>query len=288
MSTEINSLRLYMRDINEFPLLTRKEENELAKKIQEDNCEKSLNTLIECNLRLVVKIASDYTRYTLSIEDFVSQGNIGLIKAAKRFNPAEHDNTCKFSSYAQWWINQKIKLYIAECSTIVRIPHQSKTKIIKISSYIKKFIQTNERSPSISEICKFTGYGLLTVNNLLPHLQHGEIYLDCTDKSDGDGDVYDYYLKDESLNARNFIDDLNHIDKMTEIKKYLNTLNPRNKEIISLRFGIFEYKNRHTLAQISDKIGITKERVRQVQDTVLYQLKIYLKNKRGWENSGVK
>lgn len=286
MNTEINSLKLYMRDIDKFPLLTRKEENELAKKIQKDNCEISLNKLIECNLRLVVKIASDYTRYTLSLEDFVSQGNMGLIKAANKFNPEKYDNKCKFSSYAQWWINQKIKLYIAECSNIVRIPHQSKTKIIKISSYIKKFIHKNERSPSISEICKFTGYGLLTVNNLLPHLQHGEIYLDCSD--DKDGDVYDYYLKDESLNARHFIDDLNHIDKMNEIKKYLNTVNPRNKKIISLRYGIFEYKNRHTLAEISDEIGITKERVRQIEEVVLYQLKVYLKNSRGWENSGVK
>jgi len=286
MNTETNSLKLYMRDIEKFPLLTRKEENELAKKIQDDNCEISLNKLIECNLRLVVKIASDYTRYTLSIEDYVSQGNIGLIKAAKRFNPAKHDYASKFSSYAQWWINQKIKLYITECSNVVRIPHQSKTKIVKISNYIKGFIRKNKRSPSVPEICKFTGYGLLTVNNLLPHLEHGEIYLDGTDGIDGD--VYDYYLKDESLNARHFIDDLNHIDKMTEIKKYLDTLKPRSREIISLRFGIFEHKNRHTLAEISDKIGITKERVRQIQDIVLYQLKVYLKNSRGWENSGLK
>ena len=211
---------------------------------------------------------------------------MGLIKAAQRFNPAEYGNKCKFSSYAQWWINQKIKLYIAESSNIVRIPHQSKTKIIQIASYIKKFIKNTKRSPTISEICKFTGYGLLTVNNLLPHLQHGEIYLDC--KDDKDGDVYDYYLKDESLNARHFLDDLNHIDKMTEIKKYLKTVTPRSRRIISLRFGIFECTEKHTLAEISDEVGITKERVRQVQDNVLYQLKVYLKNSRGWENSGLK
>lgn len=286
MSKEINSLRIYMREINDFPLLTRQEENILAKKIQDEGCEKSLNKLIESNLRLVVKIASDYNRYVLPIEDFVAQGNIGLIKAAKKFRP---NLTCKFASYAQWWINQTIRLYISEHNNLVRIPLQSKAKIIKISNFTIKYRSEYKKEPTLNEIKDGTGFGDKTVRNLLPHIRHTEISLDSNNcgNDEDERSGYDYYLKDESLNKKNFIDELAHSEKMNEVLEFLNTLKPRSKEIIAMRFGIFCFNDKHTLEKISQKMGITKERVRQVEQSVLYQLRIFLQAERGWKNSGV-
>ena len=111
MINDINSLRIYMKEINKFTLLTRDEEIRLAQNIQNNGCDKSLQKLIECNLRLVVKIATDYQRNLLPIEDFVAEGNLGLIKAAERYDP-DKNKGCKFASYAQWWINQKILLLL--------------------------------------------------------------------------------------------------------------------------------------------------------------------------------
>ncbi len=275
-----------MRDIDQFSLLTRNEENVLAKKIQDEGCEKSLNTLIESNLRLVVKIASDYNRFVLPIEDFVAHGNIGLIKAAKKFKP---QMICKFSSYAQWWINQSIRLYISEHNTVVRIPLQSKAKIVKISKFFAEFYNKYKREPSIPEIHEGTEFGVKTITNLLPHMQHIEISLDSNNngKDDDERSGYDYYLQDESVSKRHFIDDLAHNERMGEVLEFLNTLNLRSKKIISMRFGIFGYRDRHTLENISQEMGITKERVRQIEQIILYQLRVYLKAERGWEDSGV-
>lgn len=290
MNKDINSLRIYMREIDIFPLLTRQEENILAKNIQDEGCVKSLNTLIESNLRLVVKIASDYNRYVLPIEDFVAQGNIGLIKAAQKFRP---NLTCKFASYAQWWINQSIRLYISEHNTVVRIPLQSKAKIVKISNFIIKYRIEYKVDPTINDIKEGTGFGFMTIRNLLPHIRHTEVSLDGnvnvynSGRGDDDRSGYTYYLKNESMKTKHFLDELNLKEKMSEVLEFLDTLKPRSKEIIAMRFGIFGFKNKHTLDSISQKMKITKERVRQVEQVVLYQLRIYLQTERGWQNSGV-
>lgn len=277
MKESVHSLKIYLKRINEIPLLTRDEEMQLSHKIQEEKCVASLEKLIVSNLRLVVRIAREYNIFTIPLEEFIAQGNVGLIKAAEKYHP---NSDCKFSSYAQWWINQQIRIYIGNYSHIVRIPIQAQKKILHIEKFINRYKHENDgKEPSLEKISEATGYAIRSLKTHMLHIKHTEIYLDASANNSDDNTTYNCnnHLHEESVNQPHFLDDITNEDEMKIIYKFLKTFNERDLKVLSMRYGVFGYKFPHKLHQISDVMGITKERVRQIERDVLYKLKMYFK-----------
>lgn len=263
-----------MSEINVYPLLSREEELDLAKKIQA-GCDKSREIMIQSNLRLVVKLAHDYKQYAVNIpiQDLISEGNVGLITAVERYLPRED---CKFSSYAQHWIHQKMRRYTSDNVSTVRIPAQSRLKINNFNKLIEAFEEDNGRKPNVLEICEMTGEREKTVRNWLPLLHQTEVRLDVGPPENSESNhSYDHFLK-ELCEENAFIFPLERSDLMDNIAKTIKEkMSEREYMVLALRFGVFNHQGQPplTLEETSKKIKRTRERVRQIQFQAIDKLK---------------
>lgn len=258
----------YIREINSFDLISTDEEKRLASLIRngsEVQRRIAITSLVNANLRLVVKIASDFTGWGVAKEDLISEGNIGLVRAAEKFDP---DKGAKFSSYAAWWIKQAMRRSIAKNSRIVRLPIQTGQKLVKIRSAAAVLKAELDRTPTAEEIAQAVGLSAESVAKLLLHADYHIAYLDAYIKDDSDSTFADI-ISDE--NAISPDKQLGNEDEMIRINTAMKTLSPREKTVISLRF----FQNR-TLDEISHLIGKTRERVRQIQNEALAKLKLAL------------
>ena len=263
-----DSFKQYMNEISKVPLLTIEEEKELATKMKQGS-EFARNKLIESNLRLVLKIAHIYSGRGIELSDLVQEGNLGLITAAKKF---DIDKGCKFSTYATWWIRQRIQRAISEKGNTIRIPVYVHAKI---SLYNKAFNLLQDklgRTPSLEEISKETNIPINQVSIIYKFLK-GTISLNSLIGDDDD--------ELESIISSN--------DKSTEdtveeelMKEYIlniieNNFKSRDAEIIKYRFGFYDNKL-YSLEEIGDIFGITRERVRQIEKKAKKNIKKNLKN----------
>jgi len=268
---ENRSLDLYLQEIGETPLLSAEEETKLAQRIRRGDI-KALDQLTRANLRFVVSVAKQYQNQGLSLADLVNEGNIGLIKAAKRFDETKG---FKFISYAVWWIRQSILQALAEQSRIVRLPLNrvgTLHKIGKTSSFLE---QEFGREPSAEEIAKELQMSPLEVTDTLKisniHLSLDAPFLHGENNSLLDvltnelQPAPDDALLDESLKI--------------EIAKALDTLTIREAEVISLYFGISR-ERAFTLEEIGGKFGLTRERVRQIKEKAIRRLRHTSRSKR--------
>jgi RNA polymerase primary sigma factor len=262
-----------MKEVTEYPRITVQEEMELARKIQEEDCEVSYNRMIEANLKFVVKLAHDFAKANVPIEELICVGNIGLMTAAKKYKP---NPLCKFSTYSQWWIKQAIRRHCNDHSEVVRTPVQSQAKINKIKTFIKDYKEEhNDEMPPLKLIAKELEVTEKTIKGYIPLLRKSFIYLDASmTEDDNDHSAYDYYLKDVKKEDEIFFDNLDMTEKMNEIKNVLNNMSEREYIVISMRFGLFEYAgNPHTLEDVSHVVRRTRERVRQIEKSALEKLK---------------
>ena len=272
-----DTMKVYMQDIGQISLVTKDEEVELAAKIHGTDMklkEEARATLIKANLRLVVKIAHDFKGLGLPLLDLISEGNIGLMRAVEKFDPAKG---AKFSSYAAWWIKQSMRRALANQSKTIRIPVQSAGKINKIKSARLKLTEKLGREPTDAEIAGFLEFSERTVAGLrLADLRTFSLH-DPIQQGE-DGEFQDIIPDRHASIPDRILGDLESISRLTNL---MESLDEREKMILKMRFGLDGNKPR-TLEEVSQEIGRTRERVRQIQNQALTKLKSMLIDESGF------
>ena len=261
------SLEDYLNDISKQPLLTAEEEVKLAQRIHNDDRE-ALERLVCANLRFVVSVAKQYQNQGLTLPDLINEGNIGLIKAAEKF---DETRGFKFISYAVWWIRQSILQALAEQSRMVRLPLNQVSAVSRINKLITKFEQEHERKPSADELSELIDETPEKIRDSLR--ANGRPMSMDAPLGDGDDSTLLEVISDENTPQadRGLID----TSLATEIDRMLDTLDEREKTIVEMCFGI---NNREmTLEEISEKFGLSRERVRQIREKALLKLRHYNK-----------
>ncbi|HDL04281.1 MAG: RNA polymerase subunit sigma [Candidatus Zixiibacteriota bacterium] len=261
---EDRSLDLYLREIGETPLIDAAEEVRLAKQIKQGNM-KALEALTKANLRFVVSVAKQYQNQGLSLADLINEGNIGLIKAAKRF---DETRGFKFISYAVWWIRQAILQALAEQSRIVRLPLNRVGTLHKIGKISSSLEQGLGREPSPNEIAKELDLSEGEVSDTLK-ISNSHLSLDAPFSISEDNSLIDI-LEDEFQPAPD--EELLETSLKMEIEKALDTLTPREAEVISLYFGL-NHEKALTLEEIGARFSLTRERVRQIKEKAIRRLR---------------
>jgi RNA polymerase primary sigma factor len=271
---ESQSIDKYLQEIGKVELLDVEEEIDLAKKIKygdDKEKQKALEKLTKANLRFVVSVAKQYQNQGLSLGDLINEGNLGLIKAAKRF---DETRGFKFISYAVWWIRQSILQALAEQSRIVRLPLNRVGALNKIGKAYSTLEQAFEREPSADELAEQLDMSLYEVSDTLKisgrHLSidapfvHGEDSRLVDIMPNQNQPLPDHSLINESLKI--------------EIQRALNTLSPRERDVLKLYYGL-DQENPLTLEEIGEKFKLTRERVRQIKEKAIRRLKHASKSK---------
>ncbi len=261
---ETASLDKYLQEIGKVDLITAEEEVELAQKIRAGD-ENALDKLTKANLRFVVSVAKQYQNQGLTLPDLINEGKLGLIKAARRF---DETRGFKFISYAVWWIRQSILQALAEQSRIVRLPLNKIGSINKINKMYAFLEQANERVPSAEEIAKELD---MTVSDVKESMKNSgrHVSMDAPLVEGEDSNLYDVLRSGESPNPdRNLL----HESLRTEIERALETLTPREADVVRLYFGLGE-KHAMTLEEIGETFDLTRERVRQIKEKAIRRLK---------------
>ncbi|MFA7230776.1 MAG: sigma-70 family RNA polymerase sigma factor [Victivallaceae bacterium] len=259
--------QVYMRNIIDFSLLSPAEEVILAKAIQsgdEKAHDEAKATLIKANLRLVVKIANEFMNRGLSKHDLISEGNIGLMTAAEKFDPAKG---AKFSTYSTWWIKQSMRRAIAEQSRTIRIPVQSVDKINKIKRTQKELMVKLGRMPTDVELSEVLEFSPRTISELR-HTNLSTSSLNEPIVSGEDGEMQDF-IPDKAGYAPDTI--LGDAESLSQLSKLVEKLTDREREVLKLRFGL-EGCQIMTLEDVGLAVGCTRERVRQIQNKAIKTL----------------
>ncbi len=266
-----DTMKVYMQDIGQISLVTKHEEVELAAKIHGGDTgahDVARSTLIQANLRLVVKIAHDFKGLGLPLLDLISEGNIGLMRAVEKFDPAKG---AKFSSYAAWWIKQSMRRALANQSRTIRIPVQSAGKINKIKSVRMKLAEKLGREPTDAEIAANLDFSERTVAGLrLADLKTFSLH-DPIQQGE-DGEFQDIIPDRGAMTPDRILGDVESIGRLMDL---LRDLDERERMILKMRFGLDNNRPR-TLEEVSQEIGRTRERVRQIQNQALSKLKAML------------
>ena len=254
---ESKSLDKYLQDISKIELITAEEEVELARRIKQGD-QLALERLTNANLRFVVSVAKQYQNQGLKLPDLINEGNVGLVKAAKRF---DETRGFKFISYAVWWIRQSILQALAEQSRVVRLPLNKIGSINKIKKTFSYLEQTHERPPSAEEIAKELD---MTISEVKQSIKNSgrHISMDAPLKEGEDSNLYDVMRSGESPRPDL---DLMRQSLHTEINRALDTLSPREADVIKLYYGIGDQQSM-TLAEIGQTFDLTRERVRQIRE----------------------
>jgi RNA polymerase primary sigma factor len=261
---ETASLDKYLQEIGKVNLITAEEEVELAQKIKSGD-HHALEKLTKANLRFVVSVAKQYQNQGLTLPDLINEGNLGLIKAGQRF---DETRGFKFISYAVWWIRQAILQALAEQSRIVRLPLNKIGSINKINKAYAILEQTNERPPSVEEIAKELD---MTTNDVKESMKNSgrHLSMDAPLVDGKDSNLYDVLRSNESPNPDR---QLIHESLSTEIERSLDTLTPREADVVRLYFGLGN-QNPMTLEEIGGTFDLTRERVRQIREKAIRRLK---------------
>jgi|TARA_B100001564_G_scaffold36258_1_gene26405 RNA polymerase primary sigma factor len=261
---ETASLDKYLQEIGKVDLITAEEEVELAQKVKAGD-QLALEKLTKANLRFVVSVAKQYQNQGLTLPDLINEGNLGLIKAAQRF---DETRGFKFISYAVWWIRQSILQALAEQSRIVRLPLNKIGSINKINKTYAFLEQSHERPPSAEEIANELD---MTINDVKESMKNSgrHVSMDAPLVEGEDSNLYDVLRSGESPNPDK---ELIHESLRTEIERALETLTPREADVIKLYFGL---GNHHpmTLEEIGETFDLTRERVRQIKEKAIRRLK---------------
>ena len=266
---ESASLDKYLQEIGKEDLITVEEEVELAQRIKKGDQE-ALEKLTKANLRFVVSVAKQYQNQGLSLPDLINEGNLGLIKAAEKF---DETRGFKFISYAVWWIRQSILQALAEQSRIVRLPLNQVGSLNKINKAFARFEPENERTPSPEELANVLDLPKEKVSDTL-RVSGRHVSVDAPFSDGEDNNLLDVLVNTDSPNAdRGLINE----SLSTEVERALATLTDRERDIIRYFFGIGCPEM--TLEEIGEKFGLTRERVRQIKEKAIRRLRHSSRNK---------
>jgi RNA polymerase primary sigma factor len=263
-------IKIYLREIGQVRLLTPQEEIDLAARIKKGDREARAQ-MIKANLRLVVKIAHDYANLGLPILDLVSEGNIGLMKAVERFDPAKGG---KLSTYAAWWIKQSIKRALANQSKTIRLPVHLVDKISKMRRVALQMSEELGREPTDNELAEEIGVSSAKVSQLKTAATR-PASLDAPISDDDSTEFGEMVGDEDALTPFELLRDKNLRD---ELSKLLEVLDNRERKIIFQRFGLDGGKPK-TLEEVGKKFGVTRERIRQLQNIALIKLRRALSKK---------
>lgn len=268
---ETASLDKYLQEIAKVDLITAEEEVELAQKIR-DGDTAALDRLTKANLRFVVSVSKQYQNQGLTLPDLINEGNVGLIKAAKRF---DETRGFKFISYAVWWIRQSILQALAEQSRVVRLPLNKIGAINKINKTYSELEQEYERAPSADEIADVLDMSESDVDQALKsNGRHRSMDAPMGTSDEDSGTMYSVLIDESSPLPDN---DMMEQSLYIEIERVLGVLTPRERDVVQLYFGIGKMHS-FTLEEIGDKFGLTRERVRQIKEKAIRRLKLASKN----------
>ena len=265
-----SNLKIYLREISRTPLLTPEDEVKLARKIKRGD-KAARAQMINANLRLVVKIAQDYSGYGLPLNDLISEGNIGLMKAVERFDPKKGG---KLSTYAAWWIKQSIKRALANQSKTIRLPVHIVDKIAKMRRISTMLAEVLGREPTDEELAEEIGLPRRKLA-MLKQASQRPTSLDAP-VNEGEATEYGEIIGDER--AENPLDALADKNLHGELDGLLAVLDKRERRIIDERFGLTG-KTPMTLEEVGREFGVTRERIRQLQNVALAKMRKALRRK---------
>lgn len=259
-----SSLDQYLKEVSTHPLLTPEEEVELGHRSLAGD-EDAIQALVRANLRFVISVAKKYQNRGVSLSDLIQEGNVGLVTAAKKFDP---DQGVKFISYAVWWIRQAILSSLANQGRAVRVPLNRASDLSKIFRERERLKQELDRDPSPVELSEATGLSPKIVESLQT-LNAAEIRLDAPIGDTDDSQLMDRFIADEAILTEEEVEER----LLTErISRALDTLQERDAKVLRLYFGL-DGGREHTLEEIGDKLGVTRERIRQLRDRALKRLR---------------
>jgi RNA polymerase primary sigma factor len=256
------TLKAYLDEISRYKLLTYEEEQELSKKILAGD-EKAKTDMINANLRLVVKIAKGYVNSDMGLMDLIQEGNLGLIKAASKF---DYKKQVRFSTYSSWWIRQSIARAIMNKQRTIRLPHRKEESLRRVQRFIERFNMENMRHPSLHEIAQHTG---MEEDDVLKILDMTDCSISLDSEINLDNSTLMDLLEDKSYNP---YQELVQKCIREDTEKCLETLPEREQSILRYRFS-FINGEKFTLKQISEFMGISPETVRQIEIKALKKLK---------------
>jgi len=261
------ALDKYLVEIGRVPMISVDEESELAQKIRKGGKEgeRAKEKLVMANLRFVVSVAKQYQHQGLSLTDLIDEGNIGLVKAAEKF---DETRGFKFISYAVWWIRQSILQAIAEQSRIVRLPLNQVGALSKINSEISKFEQKNQRRPSVSELAKLTDMDESKLDQTIKADNH-HMSIDAPFQEDEENSMADVLSSGEDSRADKQVDYESMSQELQTVLR--NVLKDREIQIVTQCFGIGCHEK--GLEEIGDQLGLTRERVRQIREKSIVKLR---------------
>lgn len=260
----MSNLDLYFQEVKAFPLLTREEECELARGIRKDD-EAALHKLVNSNLRFVVSIAKEYAHYGVPLEDLINEGNLGLMKAAQRF---DETRGYKFISYAVWWIRQSILAALANHSKIVRMPLNRARVLNQIKRVSSELQQSLRRKPMPEEIASKLGLSVDEVKDTLPLMQDN-FFLDDFVGNDEDSTYMDF-LEDTKSKAPDC--PVLEEDLVDSIERMLCDLKPREAKVLRMYYGLGTDREM-TLEEIGQQMSLTRERIRQIKEEAFEKIR---------------
>ena len=270
-----DSVKIYLQQIGKIPLLSPEQELDIAKKIHDENDDFAKDLLVNANLRLVVSIAKKYIGRGLSFLDLIQEGNMGLMKAAGRF---DYTKGYKFSTYATWWIQQSITRAIADKARIIRLPIHMIESLSKIRRATIDLTTELGHSPTKQEIAYRLG---VSVNKLTAIIKSAQstISMDTPTGSDEDAAVRisDFIIDEATIAPENRVSRENLFD---DIRKMLNQLSQKERDVLILRYGLDSQGSKKTLDEIGIQYGVSRERIRQIENRAIAKLKKLCKNKK--------
>ena len=265
-----DSLKLYFKEISRVKLLTGPEEVSLAKRIEKGDMA-AKQWLISANLRLVIKVAKKYMNQGLAFQDLIEEGNLGLIKASEKFS---WRRGFKFSTYATWWIRQSITRALSNQSRTVRVPVHVSEDINRVQRITRDLTRKLGRDPSLMEISKASRLKFDKIHKL-QRLAQRDISLELTVGDEAGSKSIGDFIEDKTVSspAQNVFDQL----RTEKLKKLIETLNEKEQKVIFMRFG-FDQDHPKTLEQTGSLLGVTRERIRQIEEKALQKIRSLMKS----------
>ncbi len=269
-----DSVRIYLQQIGKIPLLSHEQELDLAKKIYEEHDEFSKDLLVNANLRLVVSIAKKYIGRGLSFLDLIQEGNMGLMKAAGRF---DYTKGYKFSTYATWWIQQSISRAIADKARIIRLPIHMIESLGKIRRATIDLTTELGHAPSKQEIAYRLGVPVGKLSAIVKAAQTTISMETPATSAEDSSKIADFLVDEVTIAPESRVTQENLFD---DIRKILNQLSPKERDVLILRYGLDNNGTKKTLDEIGSQYGVSRERIRQIENRAIAKLKKLCKNKK--------
>lgn len=267
-----DSVRIYLQQIGKIPLLSTDEELKIAQKIQEEQSEIAKNMLVNANLRLVVSIAKKYIGRGLSFLDLIQEGNMGLMKAAERF---DYTKGYKFSTYATWWVQQAITRAIADKARIIRLPIHMIESLSKIRKTTIDLTTELGRVPTKQEIAYRLGLSVNKLTSLVKSAQSTISIEAPANQKEDSTKIADYIVDESTITPDSRVSQENLFE---DIRKMLSQLSPKERDVLILRYGLDNNGTKKTLDEIGSQYGVSRERIRQIENRAISKLKKLCKN----------